>query len=153
MTGDQVCYHPCDTDCADACHAGHEVALRRNAHWGMFRVGSFTLHGGAQSYWKIDCDSLHDEDIEALAVVISRRSLPFSHVEGVPRGGLRLAAALDRHTQPEIPTPRLLIVDDVLTTGSSMEFHRAGRGAIGAVLFARGQVPPWVTALFTLNGA
>jgi adenine/guanine phosphoribosyltransferase-like PRPP-binding protein len=51
----------------------------------------------------------------------------------------------------DVESDRLLIVDDVWTTGGSMEEHRAGRDAIGAVLFARGPVADWVTPLFTLN--
>ena len=52
----------------------------------------------------------------------------------------------------------LLIVDDVLTTGGSMEEFRAGRDAIGAVIFMRcepgglmPEVAAWLkAALFVL---
>ncbi|KKL20362.1 hypothetical protein LCGC14_2456230, partial [marine sediment metagenome] len=46
----------------------------------------------------------------------------------------------------------LLIVDDVLTTGASMEKQRAGRtNTIGAVIFARGDCPAWVKPLFAME--
>lgn len=45
-----------------------------------------------------------------------------------------------------------VIVDDVLTTGESMEemrLHYSSR-TIGVVLFARGKCPDWVTPIFSL---
>jgi len=70
--------------------------------------------------------------------------LKFGAVEGVPSGGLRFAEAL-RQYQSAGP---LLIADDVLTTGASMELHRAGRDALGVVIFARGPCPAWVAPKF-----
>lgn len=112
----------------------------------LFQAGSVMLHSGQVSDFKIDCDVLSDADLETLARLIAERCGPFGAVEGVPRGGLRLASAL----MPHATTGRLLIVDDVLTTGASMEQQRAERDAIGAVIFARGPCPSWVTPLFTL---
>jgi len=108
----------------------------------------YRLHSGQESFFKIDCDALSDEDIRALALLIADR-VAFSEVVGVPRGGLRLAEALECFAIP-MNEPVLLIVDDVLTTGGSMEAWRAGRDAIGFVIFARGDCPSWVKALFTL---
>jgi orotate phosphoribosyltransferase len=117
---------------------------------GLFRLGDRILHSGTPSPFFIDCDALSDSDIEAPAARL-RGFLPeYGPVEGVPRGGLRLAAALARDGIPGGP---LLIVDDVLTTGGSMEEHRAGREAIGAVIFARGICPQWVVPLFTMAPA
>jgi hypothetical protein len=71
----------------------------------------------------------------------------------VPPGGLRLAETL----RPFAFDGPHLIVDDVLTTGRSMERHldelkkaRADPGPryVGAVIFASGQCPFWVDALF-----
>jgi orotate phosphoribosyltransferase len=111
----------------------------------LFSVGLFTLHSGSLSGFRIDCDALTAGDIEALAALIAASVHPFSRVEGVPRGGLALAEALESYTQSP---GGLLIVDDVLTTGASMEEQRAGREAEGVVVFARGLCPAWVWAVF-----
>lgn len=122
----------------------------------LFATGHFTLHSGASTSWKIDCDCLSDSDIATIAQMIRQLVGPFGSVEGVPRGGLRLAAALLPHVQAGA---RHLIVDDVLTSGRSMEETRqrydGGReppeGAVkGAVIFARGQLPLWVEAVCQL---
>lgn len=114
----------------------------------LFQLGKFVLHSGHTTTWLIDCEALADSDMETLATMIADMVGRFGSVEGVPRGGLRLAKALERHTT----TGPVLIVDDVLTTGASMEQQRAGRDVIGAVIFARGPCPSWVGALFTFFG-
>lgn len=114
----------------------------------LFRSGDFTLHSGKRSAFKIDVDALTDAEIGTLAVALIERLPSFGQVEGVPTGGLRLADAL----LPFVTDGPLLIVDDVLTTGGSMEAHRKGRRAMGAVLFAKGDVPAWIYPLFTMNG-
>ncbi|HJS83718.1 MAG TPA: phosphoribosyltransferase [Nitrososphaera sp.] len=99
--------------------------------------------------FKIDCDALSDDEVETLAWLLSKRLPSFSSVEGVPQGGLRLATAMGKFAAKEGP---LLIVDDVFTTGGSMEEHRAGRyNVIGAVLFARGPCPFWIKPLFSMD--
>jgi len=115
----------------------------------LFRHGGFKLHSGASSTWKIDCDALTDEDLEVIAELISTIVPPFGKVEGVPRGGLRLAEAMGKHAGG--PAGRLLIVDDVLTTGLSMEIHRGEREAYGAVIFSRASDwPTWIRPLFAM---
>ena len=114
----------------------------------MFRWGRFQLHSGQQSSFLIDCGSLTDEDWWNLAFLIASK-VQFGSVEGVPRGGLALAKALEQLAT----SGPLLIVDDVLTTGASMEEKRAGREAIGIVLFARGDYPKWVMPIFRFNEA
>ncbi len=109
-------------------------------------MGKFTLHAGDTSDFKIDCDALDDDDLDCVAFLLSRRLAAFGSVEGVPTGGLRLAEKMKQYAT----SGGLLIVDDVLTTGVSMEEQRAGRGASGAVIYARGAVPAWVTPLFTM---
>lgn len=122
----------------------------------LFQRGSFTLHSGQVSNYKIDADYLTDEDIETVALMLKDRLPPFGAVEGVPRGGLRLAAVMQHFVTPfERQGVRgarnLLIVDDVFTTGASMEEYRNGRHTLGAVIFARSGTPDWITPLFRLE--
>lgn len=114
----------------------------------LFRSGEFVLNSGQVASWKIDCDALSDADLDTLAAVAAQILPPFGSVEGVPTGGLRFAKAMRRY---ECHAGPLLIVDDVLTTGGSMERHRAGRDAIGVTIFARGVCPAWVRPLFRLT--
>lgn len=114
----------------------------------LFQLGAFILNSGASSRWKIECDSLTDDDWDCLSEMVRQVVGPFSVVEGVPRGGLKLADKLNRHVSRYGP---LLIVDDVLTTGNSLERQRAGRDAVGVVVFSRGRRPLWVRALFQLH--
>lgn len=117
----------------------------------LFQLGNFTLASGASSRWKLECDALTDDDIATLAEMIRQMVGPFSSVFGVPRGGLRLAKALERYQELNGP---LLIVDDVLTTGGSIRKYYDDLGSkesfVGAVIFARGQCPAWVKPLFQL---
>jgi orotate phosphoribosyltransferase len=114
----------------------------------LFRWGDVTLHSGASSPFKIDTDALTGDDWQCLAHLVAELVGPFGAVEGVPRGGLPLATALSSMAT----AGALLIVDDVLTTGVSMEEHRAGREAIGAVVFCRSPSwPAWIEPLFLLN--
>jgi orotate phosphoribosyltransferase len=114
---------------------------------GLFRLGAFTLNSGRKSQFKIDCDFLTDDDWDALAWLVANRVPYFGSVEGVPRGGVKLASAL----LPYVTSGQTLITDDVITTGASMERRRAGRNCLGVVIFARGPVPAWVTPLFSLD--
>jgi hypothetical protein len=117
----------------------------------LFQQGAHTLRSGEPSAWKIECDALTDADIETLALMLVERLPTFGAVEGVARGGERLAQALRHCPARYYAADRpVLIVDDVLTTGASLEQQRAGREAIGAVLFARGPCPSWVTPLFQM---
>lgn len=123
----------------------------------LFQRGFFQLHSGKLSSWKIDCDALTDDDVKTLAELIFTLQEPFGSVEGVPAGGLRLAAALVPYA--ERYSTIHLIVDDVLTSGGSMERARSAYLAScpadfsvrGAVLFARGACPGWVNALFAMH--
>jgi orotate phosphoribosyltransferase len=120
----------------------------------------FLAHSGNTFHYKIDCDSLSDDDIEALAKIIASKRL-FYEVIGVPRGGIRLASALEKYkgkncTGSNFPVEySLLIVDDVLTTGRSMQEyfdkHSDNWESIGgAVIFARtDNVPAWIMPIFT----
>lgn len=116
----------------------------------LFVNDSFISHSGKELPFKIDCDGLSEEDIETIASIIGNR-LTFRDVVGVPEGGLRLASALVRYCFSEGP---ILIIDDVLTTGASMEEKRkeVGENSVGVVIFARGWCPNWVRPIFHLSG-
>lgn len=120
----------------------------------LFQTGVVRLHAGGYSNFKIDCDALTDEDIDSIALQLIHRLPGYYAVEGVPQGGLRLAEAMEKYSVPFQPirSDKLLIVDDVFTTGASMEEHRGERHrAIGAVIFARADTPAWITPLFRME--
>jgi len=118
----------------------------------LFKLGDFILHSGQKSYWKIDCDALTTEDWVTLARIVYESVGKFRKAIGIPIGGLKLAKALKSYqfSNPEYP---ILIVDDVLTTGKSMERLRQeiNDKCIGVVVFARGECPDWITPLFKVN--
>lgn len=126
-------------------------------HVALFQRGTFRLHSGESSDFKIDCDALSAEDWAALAQEAVKRLPMFGQVMAVPRGGYPFAEALAPYAKGTDELP-LLIVDDVLTTGRSMKeaLSKATwarpRVVIGVVAFARGPVPKWVTALFEATG-
>lgn len=115
----------------------------------LFQLGPFTLPTGRTTHFKIECDVLTDGDWAALARVAVELLPPFGHVEGVPRGGLPFARALERYVTAS--SKRLLIADDVWVTGLSMEKHRGDRDAVGVVAFARNPVSKWVTSVLCLQ--
>lgn len=101
----------------------------------LFKIGTYKLHSGQTSSWIIDCSALTDDDWDWAAKYVSNY-IKFKSVEGVPNGGLKFAKALEPYLSKD-GLGVLLIVDDVLTTGASMEAQRAGRRAQGFVLFDR----------------
>lgn len=121
----------------------------------LFKLGEFRSHMGILLPFKIECDALTDEDIDCIAAHIASKTM-FGMVDGVPYGGCRLAAALERYAVWEAPF-NILIVDDVLTTGASMDEARTKYdlavhpGDItGWVIFARAEPPDWVNAMFRM---
>jgi len=117
----------------------------------LFQIGDFTLHSGEKSNWKVECDVLTKEDWECLAAMIAERC-QFKDVIGIPEGGLNLRDYLSLSCTKDDSLPTL-IVDDVLTTGNSMEEARSHiKGeVIGHVVFARGKCPEWIKALWQLD--
>jgi hypothetical protein len=116
----------------------------------LFQKKDFISHSGKNLSWKINCDFLTDEDLDTLAFIISNK-ISFKDVIGVPSGGNRLSSALVPFISDEGYT---LIVDDVLTTGYSMESIRMiyeVTPTIGVVIFARGKCPDWIHPIFQLN--
>jgi orotate phosphoribosyltransferase len=120
----------------------------------LLQLGDFTLNSGAKSPFKIECDAFTDEDWKTLADLIRQMVGDFSSVEGVPRGGLRLAKELEPYAVSL--SNYHLLVDDVLTTGGSMEkaasqVHLIHQKLVkGTVVFARGQCPHWIRAVFQM---
>jgi hypoxanthine phosphoribosyltransferase len=96
-------------------------------------------------------------DENNIAQLISNVIPPFNNVVGIPKGGTRLASLLSKYTNGS--SNRILIVDDVLTTGNSMETKKKeiestiddGKEVIGVVMFARNECPDWVIPIFTLD--
>ena len=115
----------------------------------LVKHGWFRSRSGLQLPWKLDADALSDDDIGEIAKIITGK-FAFGAVIGVPRGGLRLQRALEPHREDGYPT---LIVDDVLTTGKSMEEWRAPvpGPVVGVVIFARGRCPNWVWPIFQVS--
>lgn len=118
----------------------------------LFEKTNIVLHSGGSTDFKIECDALTDEDIETIAYLISKK-FNFRKVSGVPTGGIRLRDALRKYTSDE--GYHVLIVDDVLTTGNSMERHRECNvlifeECVGVVIFARGKCPDWVHPIFQM---
>lgn len=119
----------------------------------LFEKKKWTMHSGETSDFKIECDVLTSDDWDTIAYLISKH-VSFVNVVGVPRGGLALAKALRKYKNTLGP---LLIVDDVLTTGASMEdekdvyLERYNNNIVGVVVFARGKCPNWVTPIFSMN--
>lgn len=124
----------------------------------LFQLGDFTLNSGLKSNFKIDCDALTDDDVKCLAYMISKLVGPFSSVQGVPTGGLRLEEAL-RYYQSGNSYGHLLC-DDVCTTGKSMNELKnkyldtplpfRQETVSGAVIFNRGTCPSWIIPLFSV---
>lgn len=124
----------------------------------LFELKDFKMHSGGIGKWKIECDSLTDVDWDTVAYWISEK-IDFKFVRGVPNGGIKLQNALFKYRNPE--SDLYLIVDDVLTTGKSMEDYKEaldinrimGAGinkVVGVVLFARTECPYWVQPIFKM---
>lgn len=115
----------------------------------------FISHAGNELQYKIECDALTDEDWECVAYIIAKeKNIRFGSIIGVAQGGLKLAKACARYLDPMLSALDVLIVDDVLTTGSSMEKSKEQANSIkgirsiqGAVLFARGECAEWITPI------
>lgn len=129
----------------------------------LFQFGEFILASGAISRFKLVCEAVAPEEWHSLARIALPILPAFDRVVSVPRGGDAWATIFSQYIQPQSGAHRVLVVDDVWTTGKSM-FARVERIEIdsphdfkfgfkwhGVVLFARGPVPKNVTALFTLN--
>ena len=117
----------------------------------LFQQGKFISHAGNELNWKIECDALTDEDWDCLARMIHERTR-FGSVYGIPRGGTKLALALEKYITPGHPLR--LVVDDVYTTGKSMN-DVMENDDLGFVVFARNRIQfdaqKYIRALFTMD--
>ena len=117
----------------------------------IFQEGNFISHAGNELQWKIECDALSDADWDCLARIIHERTR-FGSVYGIPRGGTKLALALEKYITPGHPLR--LVVDDVYTTGKSMKDVMVGND-LGFVVFARNRIPfdpqHYIRAIFTMD--
>jgi orotate phosphoribosyltransferase len=120
----------------------------------LFQYKKFTLHSGGTSCFKIECDALTDEDYKTFARIISQK-VKFKEVHGVPRGGVPFENALREYATND--NNNLLIVDDVFTTGGSMEeakkqfLDKGFDEILGIVVFARKKCPGWINSIFELQ--
>jgi len=122
----------------------------------LFEHGSFKLKSGATSEWKIECDALTNDDWKTLAAIGAKLVGEFSSVWSCGGASEKFALALREHISDARSPP--LVVDDVLTTGKTMELMRKALTRSlpdpeikGLVAFARGECPSWVQALFRVN--
>jgi len=124
----------------------------------IFVKEDFISSAGLKLDFKIECDGLDRADIETLAYIISKRYM-FQKAIGIPRGGVELAKTLEKYSRPEYDEYPWLIIDDVLTTGRSMNEMRKSlkkqfpdKVIWGVVVFARGKCDLWITPIFRMWG-
>ena len=120
----------------------------------IFQKVDFKSHAGLDLSWKIECDGVSKKEWQCLSeMVMDYEKRPFQAAIGIPRGGVILGSYLNQHSTQN-PDDPYLIVDDVLTTGGSMEDFRkenfSDKTVIGWVVFARGFPPQWCRALFQM---
>jgi hypoxanthine phosphoribosyltransferase len=123
----------------------------------IFQKIEFTSHAGLDLKWKIEMDALSHREWECITQMIMEISPPFREAIGIPRGGNVLGKLLNRHGTGKEEDP-ICIVDDVLTTGMSMNTYREEMDierwqkscALGWVVFARVRPPKWIKALFQM---
>ena len=117
----------------------------------LFIKEKVVLNSGEISGFKIECDALTEKDWECLAYLASEK-VKFKDVISVPSGGDIFAKYLSQYKVDDESLP-VLICDDVLTSGGSMERKRKeiDEDTIGVVAFARGECPDWVVSILKLN--
>jgi len=122
----------------------------------IFQEVDFKSHSGLDLSWKIECDGVSKKEWKCLSeMIMDYQKIPFQSAIGIPRGGVMLGSYLNQYST-ENPDDPILIVDDVLTTGRSMEEFKRERmfrnptKYIGWVVFARGFPPQWCRALFQM---
>ena len=127
----------------------------------LFEWGTFTSHAGKQLDFKIECDAFSPDDWDCLArMVVSRLFKPFSHAEGIPRGGVPFAEAMNKYASGD-ENDMPMICDDIWTTGTSFKDYMNEKYPMALagwghrwVVFQRGpnQTLNSCRALFKLQG-
>ena len=122
----------------------------------LFQKVDFKSHSGLNLSWKIECDEISKKEWKCLAeMIMDYEKRPFRAALGIPRGGIILGTYLNEYSTQNIEDP-YLIVDDVLTTGGSMDdfvnsyFRNRKPNYFGWVVFARNKPQHWVKALFQM---
>jgi len=91
-----------------------------------------------------------DFDKSVVHIANKCKSLEFSGIYGVPRGGLCLAVALSHKLKINLisePRKNTLIVDDVYETGITLKTFKDFEGAMFFVLFSKVE-PTWWNTVF-----
>jgi len=91
-----------------------------------------------------------DFDKSVLHIANKCKSLKFSGIYGVPRGGLCLAVALSHKLKVNLiskPRKNSLIIDDVYDTGITLNNFKDIEGAMFFVLFSKVK-PTWWNTVF-----
>jgi hypothetical protein len=87
----------------------------------LFQHGDFISHAGLPLKWKLECDAITDDEWKCLAkMIMDYQKEPFYEAVGIPRGGLKLAEALNEYASGD-SRDFTLVCDDVFTTGTSMQ--------------------------------
>lgn len=128
----------------------------------MFKWNPFKSHSGKTLNWKIECDDLTLSDLDCIArMILSAHS--FHKVISPPTKSSNMNHLLSVLTTHESNNGNCeyLIVDDVYTTGKSMEETRKllldnhlvqnEHNIKGVVMFSRNECPEWITPIFQLN--
>ncbi len=121
----------------------------------LFQEGAFEARSGVLP-WKVECDALTDADWAWAAARVAERFW-IRNICGVPTGGMKFANALKEYENRN--GEYFVIVDDVLTTGSSMEKARRnnaraemGVPRVGIVMFARIRPALWIEPIWQFWG-
>ena len=126
----------------------------------LFNVGNFESHSSGNLKWKVECDALTDADWDGIvqaAVELGLLRTGYSQITPIPTGGVPFAESIKRNITWHMLGAPVLFVDDVLTTGRSMEQARLAlelkdfRFAKGIVAFARGPCPNWIKPVWRLG--
>lgn len=115
-----------------------------------------TLLNHCDSTIVIDCDELKDDDIGCIAFIIATQT-SFGIVQAVSERSQRLANALEKYVEPDAPF-NILLVDYIYTSYIPMEKAKAEQppqvhpdDVVGWTIFARGELPEWVHAVFRMD--